>query len=104
MLVGRHVDAANIGGNARRAIDKGGIAQFAHQGADRALVQFAGVELTRDREGDGQDRCAERVFLRPRNELLGQTEKGMREFCRFRRVVWHDRDFARHCAIAARPS
>ena len=112
-VVGGHVGAADIGADAVRAVPEGGIAQGPDQVLDRVLGQGAGVDLAGDREADGQDGIAERIFRRPLHrargegqqflhQIGGQSAGGLRDGIGC--CIGHGRKHARFFALAARAS
>ena len=77
--VRRDIGAADIVGDAPRAIGESGVAQVPDQRADRSIVQRAGLDAPADRQRDQQDGIAERIFLGARGDARGQLQEFLGE-------------------------
>jgi hypothetical protein len=76
-LVRRLIGPADIGREPAGAVGEGPVPQRAHHRGDPIRVEPAFVDQPRDRERDGQDRVAERVFIRLRHAAGDKVQKGV---------------------------
>jgi hypothetical protein len=69
------IDATDIGRDTTGAVGESSIPQITDKGADIGLVQASHVHLAGDRQGDQQNRIAERIFVGPGAQAGGEVQK-----------------------------